>query len=139
MSSIPATVTDPIARDFYEKTNEIRAQIKAVALVANGLRLQLCGFVLSDGEGVANATLAYRHLEDASMRLGKVLQALDGGVSVYDKATTVGAPDPVNSQRPVNRAPDGSPIYGYGTNSPSENGGAGESGGLLNTDATGGG
>jgi hypothetical protein len=35
--------------------------------------------------------LAYRHLEDASMRLGKVMQALDGGVSVYDRATTVGA------------------------------------------------
>jgi hypothetical protein len=30
--------------------------------------------------------LAYRHLEDASMRLGKVIQALDGGVSVYDKS-----------------------------------------------------
>jgi len=37
------------------------------------------------GEAVANATLAYRHLEDASMRLGKAIQALDGGVSVYDK------------------------------------------------------
>ncbi len=35
--------------------------------------------------------LTYRHLEDASMRLGKILQHLDGGVSVYDKATTVGA------------------------------------------------
>lgn len=37
------------------------------------------------GEAYANATLAYRHLEDASMRLGKAIQALDGGVSVYDK------------------------------------------------------
>jgi hypothetical protein len=37
------------------------------------------------GEAVANIMLAYRHLEDASMRLGKVIQALDGGVSVYDK------------------------------------------------------
>lgn len=37
------------------------------------------------GEMAANATLAYRHLEDASMRLGKVIQAYDGGVSVYDK------------------------------------------------------
>ena len=33
----------------------------------------------------ANLMLAYRHLEDARMRLGKVLQAKDGGVSVYDK------------------------------------------------------
>jgi hypothetical protein len=36
-------------------------------------------------EAWANAILAYRHLEDASMRLGKVIQALDGGVSVYDR------------------------------------------------------
>jgi hypothetical protein len=33
----------------------------------------------------ANITLAYRHLEDAAMRLGKAIQAFDGGVSVYDK------------------------------------------------------
>jgi hypothetical protein len=32
-----------------------------------------------------NITLAYRHLEDARMRLGKAIQAFDGGVSVYDK------------------------------------------------------
>ena len=37
------------------------------------------------GEATANARLAYRHLEDASMRLGKAIQALDGGTSVYDK------------------------------------------------------
>jgi hypothetical protein len=37
------------------------------------------------GEALANVMLAYRHLEDASMRLGKAIQALDGGVSVYDK------------------------------------------------------
>jgi hypothetical protein len=36
-------------------------------------------------EMLANITLAYRHLEDARMRLGKVIQAYDGGVSVYDK------------------------------------------------------
>lgn len=36
-------------------------------------------------EAYANATLAYRHLEDASMRLGKAIQAIDGGTSVYDK------------------------------------------------------
>lgn len=43
------------------------------------------------GEVIASLTLCYRHLEDASMRLGKAIQAHDGGVSVYDKATTVGA------------------------------------------------
>lgn len=36
-------------------------------------------------EVIANVMLAYRHLEDASMRLGKAIQAIDGGISVYDK------------------------------------------------------
>lgn len=33
----------------------------------------------------ANITLAYRHLEDARMRIGKVLQAAGDGVSILDK------------------------------------------------------
>lgn len=33
----------------------------------------------------ANLMLAYRHIEDARMRLGKVFQALDGGKSVYPR------------------------------------------------------
>ena len=37
------------------------------------------------GEMKANIMLAFRHLEDARMRLGKVIQAYDGGTSVYDK------------------------------------------------------
>lgn len=37
------------------------------------------------GEMIANIMLAYRHLEDARMRLGKVIQAKDGGKSVYNK------------------------------------------------------
>lgn len=35
------------------------------------------------GEVIANITLAMRHLEDAKMRMGKVIQAVEG-VSVYD-------------------------------------------------------
>jgi hypothetical protein len=37
------------------------------------------------GEAKSNIMLAYRHFEDARMRLGKVIQAMDGGTSVYDK------------------------------------------------------
>ena len=44
-------------------------------------------YVGQHGEMIANIMLAYRHIEDARMRLGKVLQAQDGGVSVYDKDT----------------------------------------------------
>jgi len=37
------------------------------------------------GECTAQAMLALRHVEDARMRIGKVIQYADGGVSVYDK------------------------------------------------------
>ena len=37
------------------------------------------------GEMKANIMLAYRHLEDTRMRLGKVVQAYDGGKSAYPK------------------------------------------------------
>lgn len=36
------------------------------------------------GEQIANAILAFRHLEDAKMRIGKVIQAIEGQ-SVYDQ------------------------------------------------------
>lgn len=42
-----------------------------------------------ESEAIANATLAFRHVEDAAMRLGKVLQALNGGESVYDNSGVV--------------------------------------------------
>lgn len=37
-------------------------------------------------EAIANAVLAFRHAEDSAMRLGKILQALNGGESVYDNS-----------------------------------------------------
>ena len=37
------------------------------------------------GEMRANLKLAYRHLEDARMRLGKAVQAYDGGKSCYPR------------------------------------------------------
>lgn len=37
-------------------------------------------------EMIANWILAYRHLEDASMRLGKVIQAYDWWVSIYSQS-----------------------------------------------------
>lgn len=58
----------------------LRREIKVIADRLNSLRYQE-----GPGEALANATLAYRHLEDASMRLGKAIQVLDGGISVYDK------------------------------------------------------
>ena len=69
-----------------DAANEARERIRYVAESVLAMRGGL-----DVGEAIANVMLAYRHLEDASMRLGKVIQALDGGVSVYDKRTTVGA------------------------------------------------
>jgi hypothetical protein len=66
--------------------NEHRKKLKKVAADVLAMR---DGII--EAEARANVMLAYRHLEDASMRLGKVIQALDGGISVYDRATTVGA------------------------------------------------
>ena len=37
------------------------------------------------GEMKANIMLTYRHLEDARMRVGKILQAAGDGVSILDK------------------------------------------------------
>lgn len=66
-----------------EDCEALRRKIKVVAEECAALRAP--GAASAPGEAVANVTLAYRHLEDASMRLGKAIQALDGGVSVYDK------------------------------------------------------
>ena len=68
-----------------EDCNMYRSDVKAVAERLAGLRI----IGSKNSEAMANITLAYRHLEDASMRLGKVIQALNGGVSVYDKSTAV--------------------------------------------------
>jgi hypothetical protein len=69
-----------------EEATELRVRIKDAAEAVRAIRDGV-----SNNEAIANVMLAYRHLEDASMRLGKVIQALDGGVSVYDKRSTVGA------------------------------------------------
>lgn len=42
-------------------------------------------YVGQQGEIKANIMLAYRHLEDARMRVGKILQAAGDGVSIFDK------------------------------------------------------
>ena len=84
---------------FETQCNITRKQVKEVAADLKR-RLELAKKELAMrerapgedfGEMLANLTLAYRHLEDASSRLGKAIQASDGGVSVYDRATTVGA------------------------------------------------
>jgi hypothetical protein len=69
-----------------DSANSLRVAIKDIAALVLAMKEGM-----TEGEAIANVMLTYRHLEDASMRLGKVIQALDGGVSVYDKRATVGA------------------------------------------------
>lgn len=84
-----------ITTTFENAVNDTRKKIKDIAAYLLTVKESHSQAEIIEtenaGEVLANLTLVYRHLEDASMRLGKVLQARDGGVSVYDKETTVGA------------------------------------------------
>jgi hypothetical protein len=91
-------MTDKLNQADIDRVNVARTAIKEVAKTVAEIRhagfsygLEGMPSKVDAGEAVANVTLAYRHLEDASMRLGKAIQAVDGGTSVYDRATTVGA------------------------------------------------
>ncbi len=72
-----------------EQLNDARRRVKEVA--EHVLTLRGGHDVAHLNETQENISLAFRHLEDASMRLGKAIQAQDGGASVYDRSTTVGA------------------------------------------------
>jgi len=67
----------------------LRKSLKDLGTECQYMKAQIASEALPNtadkAEMVANTMLAYRHLEDARMRLGKVIQAYDGGVSVYDK------------------------------------------------------
>ena len=86
---------DPVVKQIVDHANVYRKGIKALAHGVLTFRHATAAVEAVPGgnhsEVVANITLAYRHLEDASQRLGKAIQAADGGVSVYDRETTVGA------------------------------------------------
>lgn len=77
-------------QSIKDKNNDLRAEILKIGNEVNKLHKHFAfdGEQSSAGqhsEMHANITLAYRHLEDARMRLGKVIQAYEGGVSCYDK------------------------------------------------------
>lgn len=81
---------------FKDACNSFRAELKGVAKRVLMLKrhkaitassLEYSSQKSDTGEMISNIVLAYRHLEDASMRLGKAIQAFDGGVSCYDMET----------------------------------------------------
>jgi len=82
--TVPTQSFDPVSR-----AKDLRLLVENVKNEVLGLKQDIqCDKNDSSncdkGEAIANATLAFRHLEDAKMRLGKVIQAYEGQ-SVYDK------------------------------------------------------
>ena len=79
--------TDPTQKESLDLfADNMRIALKDIAAQVNDMKSKLMsGDEKFDGEVFANLTLCYRHLEDASMRLGKVKQFNNGGESVYDK------------------------------------------------------
>lgn len=71
----------PVGVDWKESCFQVREGIEMVKDVVQCMRENQCPV----GEAAANITLAYRHLEDARMRIGKAVQALDGGESCYPR------------------------------------------------------
>ena len=96
---------------FEELIAELRKQIEATATRVLSIKGEQAGSETNNtedkGEVIANLMLSYRHLEDASMRLGKVLQAKAGGVSVYD-SNVVGDPRKDDIKQPCPNGTTGS-------------------------------
>ena len=76
-------------RDTEQACNELRADIRDIEKTIREMKrmpmFPVAGGSEAADEMMANLTLAVFHLEDARMRLGKVIQAKNGGISIYDK------------------------------------------------------
>ena len=74
--------------ELEKQCNYLRNRIRALAGWGLALKEHKAfqneeSFVGQHGEMIANIMLSYRHLEDARMHLGKVMQQI-GGVSILD-------------------------------------------------------
>ena len=74
---------DEICADLRTDINRNAARLKSL-MCHSGLDGKE-EYIGQHGEMRANIMLAYRHLEDARMRVGKILQAAGDGVSILDK------------------------------------------------------
>lgn len=71
------------AKELRSAIEAVKAQVKQLADDLKSGNVVEVGKNTDKGEQIANAILAFRHLEDAKMRIGKVIQATVGE-SVYD-------------------------------------------------------
>lgn len=74
---------------LQERCDRLRAKFLGIGQEILDLKGHGCykfaeNFPGQHAEMKANTMLAYRHLEDARMRLGKVMQQIQGGTSIYD-------------------------------------------------------
>ncbi len=89
------TITTTTEIPFKELMEKYRSELKEFGTKVKFAKLHSSCFQsnavpapdtnMDKGEMVANIMLSYRHIEDAIMRLGKAIQAHDGGVNIYDK------------------------------------------------------
>jgi len=80
-----AVAQDEIANAIFDFRNTIKLNAADLQIFIDDLKKSDSMEEWDKGEMIANAILAYRHLEDAGMRLGKVMQAKNGGKSILTK------------------------------------------------------
>ena len=90
VGEVPPTATGSMEHKLEDLCDGCRSGIKIMADSAKKLMnhsdmLKIDMYPDQRREMKANVMLAYRHLEDARMRIGKVLQAAGDGVSILDK------------------------------------------------------
>lgn len=79
----------PEVADVIRIAGELRSNLdieeKKLRTYVEDIKLTVEAEGFNKGECIAQAMLALRHVEDARMRVGKVIQYADGGMSIYDK------------------------------------------------------
>ncbi len=83
MSLLPTTNQTPAT--VKERCDILRVNIKDICGTLAALRANVASSAVKEGENrsevMANITIAFRALEDAAMRIGKAIQADQGGES----------------------------------------------------------
>lgn len=80
---MPPKTLEECLNDMRSELKKIEMQARAI-VTCDDLKAE-SSFENQRGEQKAQAMLAVRHIEDARMRLGKVIQYNGTGVSCYDK------------------------------------------------------
>lgn len=82
----------PINEAVIDKCNVYRGSLLHIEEELKAFKTAILGTAPAEdpkgfdrGEVLAQLTISLRAVEDARMRLGKVIQYADGGTSVYDK------------------------------------------------------